>query len=683
MSGADDPRARLAAAMGVAPGWRDIGGRDHETGIDTQIALLAAMGLDAATPERASALLAAREAAAARRRMPPEMVVETGRAAHFHVTGPWLMELEDGGVREGVAEAHLRLEPPEGAHLLRAGGETCLLIVAPPRAPSVADLAGASRIWGAMAPLWGLASRRSLGVGDYVDLAATAETLGELGAAFVGINPVHALGAAHEGISPYAPTSRIAYAEAHIAPDAAPGFAECEAARALSAEAAEGVALARSGPLAQWRARDAAAAPALRALFEAGGRDDPDFTAWLAGRGAALEGFALCEALSLRFGEDWRAWPVGHEGPEAPAARAFARACPDEPRFRLWLQWLADAQLAAAQAAARGAGMAIGLYLDLAVGVRPDGADVWANREAFAQGVSLGAPPDRLSPKGQVWSLAPFAPEGLRACGYAPFRAALRAAMRHAGMIRIDHVLGFARAYWAPDGGEPGGYVAYPFDALMALTRLEAKRARCLVIGEDLGTVPEGFRDRLGASGLYGCAVMQFEREHGVFTPPRLWRDGVSASFGTHDTPTLRGWLRGREIDWREKVGDYDETQANEARDARAHEIAAFDRMLRAEGFAPDDEASTAASAHAALAASPAPIAALSLDDALGAVEQQNLPGTVHAHPNWRRRLPCAVEALADNVALRELAGLFGAARPGRSRAAPQTRPDSTEETPE
>jgi 4-alpha-glucanotransferase len=647
--------------MGVAPRWRDIEGRDHETDAATQVALLAAMGLDAATEAAAAELLAAREARAAARRLPEEAVATAETPLTLRLRGPWRLTLEDGATAEGAAEGLWRESLPAGVHRLEAAGEACLIVAAPPRAPSVEDAAGRPRIWGAMAALYGLWSARSLGVGDYADLGAAAATLGGMGADFLGINPVHALGAAHEGISPYSPTSRVALATAHIAPDHAPGFSACAEARALMAEAAPGLAKARESDLVHWRAHAAATAPVLRALFEAGGDREPDFAAWLAAEGGRLSDFALFEALSLRLGEDWRFWPAGYERPAAAGARALARERPEEPRFHLWLQWLADRQLAAAQAAARGAGMALGLYLDLAVGVRPNGADVWANPGAFARGVSLGAPPDRFAPEGQTWALAPFSPEGLRAAAYAPLRDALRAAMRHAGLLRIDHALGFARAYWAPDDGTPGGYVAYPLDTLLAVVRLEAARAGCVVVGEDLGTVPDGFRRTLAASGLYGCAVMQFEKTGAAFTPPRRWRAETLASFGTHDTPTLAGWEAGRDIDWRARLGVAEPGRAREAREA---ERAALARMLRGEGLDPADPVSAV---HAALAQGPSAMVAVALDDALGEIEQQNLPGTVDQHPNWRRRLPVAIEGLAAEPGLARLAALMRAHRPGEA----------------
>lgn len=679
-----DALARLAALHGVAPVWHDMDGAEHRPGPDTQTALLGAMGVAATTEAEIAEALAEAEAQEAAP-LPPEIVVEAGRPVRvpFRRDLAWTLTREDGRVEQGRGASAL-LDLPPGLHALTAEGAEALVIAAPRRAPSVAERAGRPRIWGATAALWGLSSARSLGAGDYDDLAAAAETLAALGADFLGINPVHARGAAHEGISPYSPSSRIALDPAHIAPDRAPGFMACPDAQRYLAEAQAGLAAARAGDMARRDLRDAVAAPMLRALWDGMGRAEAaEFSRWRADRGGDLAGFALFEALSLRHGSDWRFWPAALSRPDAPAPRAFAAERPDEVAYHLWLQWLADRQLAEAQTRAREAGMALGLYLDLAVGVRPEGADVWADPLAFARGVSLGAPPDRFAPGGQVWGLAPFSPRGLRARRFAPFVAMLRAAMRHAGLLRIDHALGFNRAFWSPDrdgpwSGVPGAYVAYPFEALLALTRLEAWRAGCVVVGEDLGSVPEGFRKRLADAGLYGCAVTQFERDEHGFRPPRRYPETALASFGTHDTPTVLGWRRGRDIDWRRRIGDFDERQEADARWGLGEGLEAFARLLRAEGLAapggglPDDD-HIADAAHALVAGSGATLAALSLDDAFAVVEAQNLPGTVDQHPNWRRRLPVPLEAWRDHPSLARAAAIFAAARPAAPR--PGDRP--------
>ncbi len=666
--------AQLAAAMGIAATWRDIAGAEHVTGPQTQIALLGAMGVAVGDETGIAASLAAHLAAERARRLPHEAIVAPGEPLPFALDAPWRLEREDGAVdaRSGAELADCR--PPAGIHRLIAGDDACLVIVAPPRAPQVRR-----RGWGVTTALYALRSARNLGVGDYEDLADAAEGLAGLGADFVGVNPVHARGAAHDGISPYSPSSRIALEPGHIAPDRIAGLARSDEARRLLAEAAPGLAEARQGGVARYQARAAAAAPVLRALFETFSADpDPAFAAWRRGPGAALENFALFEALSLRLGDDWRSWPEAYGAPDARGVAAFAAAHPAEVDYPLWLQWIADGQLGAAQARAKAAGMAYGLYLDLAVGVRAGGADVWADRGAFARGVSLGAPPDALSPKGQVWALAPFSPPGLRARGYAPFVATLRTAMRHAGIVRIDHALGFARAYWAPDDGAPGGYVAYPLEALLAITRLEAARAGCVVVGEDLGTVPDGLRRRLAECGLLGCSVMQFEREGGAFRPPRRYRAETMASFGTHDAPTMRGWLRGRDIDWRARIGHYDGEQAAMARDARAIDTLALGRLARAEGIDAGDEESLVGALHCLLAEAGSSLVSVSLDDALGCVEQPNMPGTIDEHPNWRHRLPASVEDLRADRGLEAIAATLRDARPRQKGTAMPVRTVAT-----
>ena len=319
--------------------------------------------------------------------------------------------------------------------------------------------------------------------------------------------------------------------------------------------------------------------------------------------------------------------------------------------------------------------MAFGLYLDVAVGVRPGGADTWATPDCFARGVSLGAPPDAFSPGGQNWNLVPFNPPGLRAAAYRPFVRMLRAAMANAGIVRIDHVLGLDRSYWVPESGAPGGYVRCPLKSLLALVRIEAVRAGCIVVGEDLGSVSRGLRQQLADAGLLGCAVMQFEIDgHGI-RPPRRWRRASLASAGTHDTPTLKGWWSGRDIELRHALGQTTVDERDTALGSRSAERAALCRLLVDEGFAPPDldaarppvEADDAivVAVHALLAGAASALFAVQLDDALGGVEQQNLPGTIDEHPNWRRRYPVAAEALARAPSLAAIARVVGSTRGG------------------
>jgi 4-alpha-glucanotransferase len=312
------------------------------------------------------------------------------------------------------------------------------------------------------------------------------------------------------------------------------------------------------------------------------------------------------------------------------------------------MQWSADRQLAAAQQAGRDAGMSLGLYLDLAVGARLGGAESWGPEAATASGVSLGAPPDHLSPAGQNWQLAALSPHRLRQGRYEAFRFVLRQNMRHCGLLRIDHALGLNRSFWLPEDGTPGGYIRQPFRALMAIIAIEARRSGTVVVGEDLGLVPAGFREEMAASGLYGYSVLQYEKdETGALLPVEALRPQSLACFGTHDTPTLEGFWQGRDIAWWQKLGWISEEEAAWAVDRRTGE-----KRQLAGVKAPDPLPQRAGAGlrdlvHENLARAPAGLAAVQLDDILSIEEAQNLPGTIYDHPNWRRRYPQTIEQIA------------------------------------
>jgi 4-alpha-glucanotransferase len=327
--------------------------------------------------------------------------------------------------------------------------------------------------------------------------------------------------------------------------------------------------------------------------------------------------------------------------------------------------------------------MALGLYLDLAVGVDPAGADAWAEPEVVASGVRVGAPPDDFSHLGQDWGLAPLAPHALRAQAYAPFVQLLRQGMRHAGALRIDHVLGLRRSYWLPPERDlPGAYVTYPLDDLLGLIALESERQGCVVIGEDLGTVPEGFRETLNEAGLLGCRVLYFEQDRdGEFRGSARYPATCLASISTHDLPTLAGFWVGRDVDWRARLGLFgDPDQAGRERTERSSLRTRLLRLLAAEGLLPeglDPDAppaelpwSVVLALHRLLARSPARIVVMQLEDALGVVEQPNLPGTIDEHPNWRRKLAVPLEALADEPRVRALLAALRAERAAAARDA-------------
>jgi 4-alpha-glucanotransferase len=401
------------------------------------------------------------------------------------------------------------------------------------------------------------------------------------------------------------------------------------------------------------------------------------FLAWREGRGAALERFCRFEALAAHFAratgrvEAWWRRPVELRRPHLPEVERLARGeLAPLVAERAFLQWLLDRQLGAAQARARAAGMRIGLATDLAVGVTPDSADAWALPEAILRGVSIGAPPDAFAPDGQCWNLAPVSPAALAANGLQPFLGDLEAAMRHAGLVRIDHVMGLSRQFWVPEGARPveGAYVRFPEARLLAAVAERSRRHRCLVQGEDLGTLPFGFQDRLAAAGFLSSRVLWFERwPSGLFKASDQYPALAVAAVSTHDLPTARGWLAGRDIDWRERVGQLAAEAAAAARAERARDrrmlvdALAFEGLARAGG----DAAETVLALHRMLARSRCALLLVQLDDLAGAVDQANLPGTVDEHPNWRRRCPLAVEAIASDPFARALLEAVRAERPG------------------
>lgn len=659
----------LAERLGIVDRWHSLDGTEQRTGEATKRELIAALGVD---PERTSV-----------DDLPPaagEIIVRAGAPAALpaiHDVRHWALLDEDGGQiacdgqsLPGLAAGLYSLTAETGS-----GDVERLVIAAPERPPTVREAGGKARLWGWTTALYGLRSARNMGLGDYEDLAGCSEALAALGGDFVGINPVHVLGYGPSApVSPYSPSHRAALNPWHLAIDRLPEFEHCAPAQRWLSENAGELDRVRGAKTVDYASALALLEPALDALytcFRQRGERVAAFDAWRSAEaGDTLRLYALYEALAEVHGADWSTWPSGLQATDSPETAREAPRLAERVMFHLWLQWLADGQLADAQARAKGAGMALGLYLDLAVGSRPDGAEVWANRDAFARGATLGAPPDAFSPGGQNWALAPLSPLGLRRQRFAPFIAMLRATMRHAGLVRIDHAFGLMRAFWMPQNGVPGSYIRYPFESLLAIVAIEAQRHGCIVVGEDLGVTPDGFRERLAGAGLYGCDLVQFERGwDGSFHQPQTYREAAIASFGTHDTPTIRGWLRGRDIDWRLSIGgagDEAELRADRGRSREGLEWALRQTGALAEGEGSDDTVADAV--HHALAEGSSTLTAVQLDDALGEIEQANLPGTVDEHPNWRRRVAVPVEDLVSNPKLVRVAAMMNT---GRERCSP------------
>lgn len=725
MSG-QDALVALAARLGIAARHTDALGETREVSEEALRALIAAFGF---SPDPARARLELEEEA----RQTPfgldpmHLVREEDPAPRLSLRLPpaagtiaWSCRLEEGGERSGAIKAEPDREGgcvlplpaglPLGYHrlALAAGGiETELsLVVAPARCHLPEALGPGARNWGLTCQLYGLrraAAEADWGIGDFTDLAMLGRAAGARGVATLGINPLHARFAAEPlHFSPYSPSSRNWIDPLYIDVTAVPGFAEADAVRevmnregfALTRAAARGAALVDYGAVA------ACKRPVLEALYRDfrarelagdGGALGAEFRDFQKRGGQGLADFARFEALHEHYyGRErifsWTLWPMPMRDPHSPAVAAFAQAQRERVEFFAFLQWLADRQLAGAAAAGRAGGLAIGLYRDLAVGANPNGADAWSDHALVAPGVAIGAPPDRLSLSGQNWGLAPINPLVLRRRGFMPFIQAVRANMRHAGVLRIDHVMSLRRLYWVPGGmtAAAGAYVAYPFDTLLRLVALESRRQRCAVIGEDLGTVPEGFRETLQRARVLSYRVAVFERrEGGAFVPPRDYPALAAASAATHDIATLKGFWLGIDIAWRRRLLLYPDAEA-EAREGweRDRDRRLLLDALAAEGLmAPErfgeflpENGEPAYSAElgdailAWLARSRARLMLVQLEDVVGEDEQANLPGTTDAHPNWRRRMRCALEELIAGADLDRIATLVEEGRE-RSRA--------------
>jgi len=678
MMGALDKLARRA---GILPAYHQIDGSLHACGPETAAALLQAMGFAVTGDAAAAAVLEELEAGKGRAAGSETVLLAPGESLALE-TDDWRLTLEDGGEIEPSASDATRLPGlPLGVHTLTLGDDERLVIVSPPMAPQLPESAGREQVWGIMATAYGLRSKRNLGLGDYEDLAVAAEALASSGAAFLGINPLHDRGVAEAGASPYSPSSRSRLETRHIAVDRIPEFAASSKAHALLAEAAPQLTAARAAELVDHEFASEITLQALRAVYDSfialSGPRRQEFEQWRAARDPYAVRQSVYEALSERHGADWRRWPHSFQSPESPETEAFVAASAEEIGFHEWRQWIAGAQLADAQARAKAAGMRLGLYLDVAVGVRPGGAETWANRGAFAVGASLGAPPDLLNSEGQRWDLAPYSPLGLKAERYRPFRQMLQTTMARAGVVRIDHIIGFARSFWAPDNGAPGGYVEFPLDVLLALARLEATWAGCVVVGEDLGTVPDGLRDALDGAGLFGCAIMPFERAGDAFRAPWAYRQRTLASFGTHDLPTLDGWWEGLDLEIRRRLGHLDNAGLAASQVERARARIALCQLLESTWLLPEQcdaesppvslDAPLRDAVHILLSRSASGLVAVSLDDIFGVTAQQNVPGTVNEEPNWRRKAPHAVEALGQHSNILGIGRIMAAADRGKA----------------
>lgn len=520
------------------------------------------------------------------------------------------------------------------------------------------------RYWVLAVQLYALRSRRNWGHGDFGDLARLIPIVAARGAAGIGLNPLHALfpDRAREA-SPYAPNSRHFLNLLYIDVDAIPEFS------GLSRGAFQIDAL-RAGELVDYDEVARAKCAALRSAYShfvasaAAGRR-AEFEDFRRQQGKPLRDFAAFEVLRARFGPvAWPDWPKPWSRPTREDLLELRATDSAECEFHEFVQWVADRQLGECKAIAHRCGMPFGLYLDVAVGIHPHGADAWSRQDAVLSDISIGAPPDEFNPDGQNWGLVPFNPCALASDNFALMRSLMKSVMRHAGAIRIDHVLGLQRVFMIPKGcsAAEGAYVRFPFEPSLHAIAQESQAARCVVIGEDLGTVPEGFRETIARWGLWSYRVMLFEREgNGRFRPPENYPAESLATFNTHDLPSLRAWFDAHDLRTRQSLG-LPSAEQDDAR-AWAHECLRSIFRERVPAYAANELLAVAAF----LAQTPSRLVAIALDDVMSVLEQINIPGTVDEHPNWQRRLPVALEDLEDHEGLRRVADVF--ARFGRSKS--------------
>ena len=658
----DDALRERARRAGIAPEWTDVGGRTRSVSAETLERLIALIGADApaaAVPPLVTGVIG--------QPIPLPPAAGTGAAVLIFESG----ERADITVYPGD-DGRCWLAPVgrAGYHRLQLHDREVTLAVAPSRCFGLDEVARGGRMWGLAAQIYGLRRRGDGGIGDSRGIADLARAAGRAGADAVALSPTHALFSAEpERFGPYSPSSRL-FLNPLLA-DPAVLFGQGRVAAAVRA-AGVGEALQRceSLTLVDWPEGGRAKLAVLQALFDgfdAGAGDGlaHDFADFVRAGGSLLEDHARFEALhAARLAadpddRDWRRWPAALRDPAGTAVAEFAAAHDREVRFHLFLQWLADRAFAAAQVEARSAGLRIGLIADLAVGMDATGSHAWSRQTDVLGGASIGSPPDAFNADGQNWTLAAISPRAMVETGFAPFLDTLRASLRHAGGIRIDHVMGLARLWLVPDGMSPteGAYLTYPVEDLLRLVALESHRHRAVVIGEDLGTLPWGFADLLAGHGIAGMRVLWFERERDGFRPSERWDAGAVAMSSTHDLPPVAGWWRGTDIAARAALDQYPDGGAAQ----QAQRAADRARLWQAigSGPVPDDTGPVVDAALRAVARSPSRLALIPLEDALGLEDQPNLPGTIDEYPNWRRRLKRpAGEALAEPAVAERLAAI-------------------------
>lgn len=713
----DELIQHLAEQYGLGASYYDFRGELRQFSTAARRKILQAMGANLDAAPVAPALPAAADCA---RQVLPPVVVCVQNEVHcgLHLSDPmphtlsYRVECEDGAIREAQLDTHglQRIEAthyrlnlpgdlPLGYHRLTVElqpgvSAQCGLIIAPPRCYEPEPITHGRRSWGLSIQLYTLRSPRNWGIGDFADLQVLIRAAAPHGGALIGLNPLHALRPADAGhISPYSPSHREFLNVLYIAVPAVPEYASCKDAQLYVAEREPQIQALRATDRVDYLGVARLKFPALRLLFAEFSRTHLDcdtpraqaFKHYVAVQGESLRLHALYDALDQYFSTQpgqhwgWQSWPEDYRDPASSAVKEFSRRFAKQIEYFMYLQWLAAEQLEQAQQCAREAGMALGLYADVAVGVDGNGSEVWSNRRLYVQEVGVGAPPDPLALKGQDWGIPPQHPVELANQAYAPFARMLRANMRACAALRIDHVMTLVRLWWVPRGFEAtdGVYVHYPLDDLIKIVALESVRNKCIVIGEDLGTVADEMRAAMSRFNVYHYKVLFFEKlRDGAFVAPAHYPRNALAVVTTHDLPPFKSWWQGADIELREQLRLYtDAAMVSQVRRERDIDRRMLMQALvhvglwRWQPYEPLPEYSHALmrAAYLYAALSQAALLVVQPEDLLHMTDPVNVPGTSTEHANWQRKLSRDLEDLLRDDDAQEMMRALNKARRGEN----------------
>ncbi|WP_291549034.1 4-alpha-glucanotransferase [Bosea sp. (in: a-proteobacteria)] len=681
----DDLLRQLATRAGISPEWTDQAGKLHSVSPGTLRAILAAFGLETHGEGELREALAAGEQRANAAAEARFTTTRIGQIVVLPVRGEAGSRVEitlEAGERRLVVALESQngmLTLPSfdipGYHTVHLPDGDVTVAAAPERCTTFADLNDGRPGFGLAAQIYSLRSPHDGGIGTFAGVAALGRKAARLGADALAISPVHALyGASPSHFSPYSPSTRLFYNPLHADPEAVfpPGFV----AAVIAEEGLGGTMEALAAePLIDWPLASPLRQRLLHALFrrlrehDALATQRAAFEQALAEASPLLRSHAVFEVLHaselLRdpAAWHWRGWQEVYRDPDSVEVAAFAEAHAEEIEYQIFLQWLTGRSYGQAQQICREGGMKVGLIADLAIGMDASGSHAWSRQQEVLTGLSVGAPPDYYSAEGQSWGLTTFSPRGLAASGYAPFIETLRASLRHVGGIRIDHVMGMSRLWLVPEGASAvdGAYVAFPAETMFRLIALESWRHRAVVIGEDLGILPDGFRGYLRGQGVAGLRVLRFERDDHSYIPPADWDPAAAALTTTHDLVPTAGWWAGSDID--------DGEQPQALQEQRAWDRGIFWGSLEREGLvqgerpAPEETEPVVDAAIRYIARSPCTLKLLAIEDALAIRTQPNVPGTTTEKPNWRHRLEGEAGELLDDAKVRERLAHLGPER--------------------